>query len=112
VVSHDCNVQGRGAQSRPPPSSLTFVVRGPIKRVDLRGLCERFRESLGGHKALLVECDVGSLAGSDLETVAALARFQLIGQQERVQIRVRGASAELRELLELVGLDDVVELCS
>jgi ABC-type transporter Mla MlaB component len=112
VVSHDCKVQTSDAQSRPPSSSLTFVVRGPVRRVDLRGLCDRFRESLGDHEAFLVECDVGSLAGSDLETVDALARFQLIGQQARIQIRIRGASAELRELLELVGLNDVVELCS
>jgi ABC-type transporter Mla MlaB component len=111
VVSHDYNVRGRGAHSHPPLSNLTFVVRGPVRRIDLAGLCERFRESLGNHKALLVECDVGGLDGSDLETVDALARFQLIGQQEQVQIRVRGASPELGELLELVGLLHVVELC-
>jgi ABC-type transporter Mla MlaB component len=112
VASHDCNMPERGARSLPPPSSITFVVRGPIRRADLPGLCERFRRSLGASNAPLVECEVGTLAGSDLETVDALARFQLIGQQEGVQIRFRGASAELCELLELIGMNAVVELAT
>jgi ABC-type transporter Mla MlaB component len=99
--------------SEPPlASSITFVVRGPIKRVDLQGLGKRFRDSLCASETPEIECDIDSLVGPDVEAVDALARLQLLGQQAGRHIRVRGASAELRELLEFFGLNDVVELCT
>jgi hypothetical protein len=113
VTGHDRIVQGTDARSRPPSRSrITFVVRGPISRADLQGLSDRFRRCLWASDAFLIECDVSSLMGPQLESVDALARFELIGQQEGVLLRVRGASAELRELLEFVGLSNVVELCT
>jgi hypothetical protein len=44
--------------------------------------------------------------------VDALGRLQLIARRAGAQVMVRHASPELRELLEFVGLDDVVELCT
>ncbi len=45
-----------------------------------------------------------------LPLVDALARFQLVARRQGGRVRLRNVSAELRELLELVGLDDVLEL--
>jgi ABC-type transporter Mla MlaB component len=55
---------------------------------------------------------VGRLDGCrvDLALVDALVRFELVARRAGARLRVRGAPAELRDLLELVGLDDVLEL--
>ena len=45
----------------------------------------------------------------DLDTVAALARLQLLAGRLGVHLRVLNAGGRLRELLELTGLDEVLE---
>jgi hypothetical protein len=113
VAGHDRTGQGTDARLQPPPrATITFVVRGPIGPADLQGLSERFRRCLWTMDACRIECDVSSLVGPHLDSVDALARLQLIGQQEGALLRVRGASEELQELLEFVGLSDVVDLCT
>ena len=47
-------------------------------------------------------------ADPDLSVVDALARLQLMAERFGYSLRVRGASAELLELLELAGLRDVI----
>jgi ABC-type transporter Mla MlaB component len=56
-------------------------------------------------------CDVGGLAHADAATVDALARLQLAARRLGWSIRLRNASDELRELLELMGLGEVVPCC-
>jgi hypothetical protein len=48
--------------------------------------------------------------GPDLALVDALARLQLAARRRGLRLRLRGASEELRALLELVGLADVLAL--
>ncbi|MET9373198.1 STAS domain-containing protein [Streptomyces sp. NPDC002992] len=55
-----------------------------------------------------VICDVGGLAHADLAAVDALARLKLTAGRLGHRLRLRGAGAELRALLDLVGLADVV----
>jgi hypothetical protein len=52
-------------------------------------------------------CDVGALA-PDLGTVDLLARLQLRARRLGSELRLRHASAELEELLDLVGLREVL----
>jgi hypothetical protein len=56
-------------------------------------------------------CDVAGLTDVDLATIDALARLQLSVLRLGSSIELRNASDELRELLTLAGLDDVVR-CS
>jgi hypothetical protein len=57
-------------------------------------------------------CDVGALA-PDAGSVDALARLQLDARRIGLELRLRHASCELQELLDFVGLRDVlrVETC-
>jgi ABC-type transporter Mla MlaB component len=92
--------------------TLVFVVRGPITRADLPGLAERFQRALSASETNAVICDVGRLIHLESETVDALCRLQLIARRTGARVAVRHASPELRELLQFVGLDDVVERCT
>jgi anti-anti-sigma regulatory factor len=47
---------------------------------------------------------------ADLALVDALVRFQLVARREGGRLRLRNVSEELRGLLELVGLAEVLEL--
>jgi anti-anti-sigma regulatory factor len=55
-----------------------------------------------------IVCDVGSLTGPDLGTVDALARLALTLRRLGHELRLRDATSELRELLALTGLLDLL----
>ncbi|HEX9416270.1 MAG TPA: hypothetical protein VF895_06140 [Gaiellaceae bacterium] len=57
----------------------------------------------------MIVCDVQALS-PDLVAVDALARLQLSVRRLGQEIRLRHASAELRDLLNLVGLRDVLRV--
>ena len=59
-------------------------------------------------EAPLVVCDVGALTDPGVSAVEALARVQLTAHRIGLEVRLRGAARELRELLDLVGLCDVL----
>ena len=54
-----------------------------------------------------VEIDVRHLQ-PDAVTVDALARLQLAAKRSESQLLLRGASTELRELVDFMGLGDVL----
>ncbi|MFI5312530.1 MAG: STAS domain-containing protein [Candidatus Dormibacteria bacterium] len=89
--------------------TLSFAVRGPIERPDLTGLCERVCGLLEASRASVALCDVCDIA-SDAVTVDALARLQLAAQRHGCQVRLQGASDELRDLVAFMGLQDVLLL--
>ena len=92
------------------PSTIVFVIAGPIACADAPSLCARVRVLLEESGAELVVCDVGTLADPDAGTVDALARLQLTARLLGRQVRLRHASADLQELLDFMGLSDVVPL--
>jgi anti-anti-sigma regulatory factor len=59
---------------------------------------------------IVVVVDAGAIVDPDLDTVDALARWQLRLQRMGATLRTCNASAELQDLLELAGLADVVAL--
>jgi hypothetical protein len=62
-------------------------------------------------KRRTIACDIGALtARPDATTIDALARVQLALHTHGLQILLRGASTELVELIELVGLSEVLPL--
>jgi ABC-type transporter Mla MlaB component len=91
----------------PAPRALDFEIRGPILHADLPGLCDRVCALLQASGATVARCDVASV-DPDAATVDALARLQLAAKRTGCQVRLRGASAELRELVAFMGLADVL----
>ena len=57
-----------------------------------------------------IRCDVGSLTAPDVETVGALARLHLEARRVGLELRLECAPDELCELIELVGLEDVLRV--
>jgi len=96
-------------RSPPDPGPLVVSIVGSIARAGIPGLCERVRAPLetscGGE---LVICDVGGILSPDVVAVGALARLQLTARRLGCRIRLRHASAELKELLKLTGLSYVL----
>ena len=89
------------------PQSVAFAIRGPIARSDLPGLCERVCALLELSGAGVAVCDVHGVE-PDAVTADALARLQLAAGRRGCQVRLRGASNELIELLAFMGLRDVL----
>jgi ABC-type transporter Mla MlaB component len=82
----------------------------PILPADVSALCDRARAVIREELAAELECDVTGLAKPDLETVEALARVGLTARRLGTQIRLRGPSVELLDLLALCGLSVEVVL--
>jgi ABC-type transporter Mla MlaB component len=89
------------------PSAIAFTIHGPIERSDLPGLCDRVCALLREARPEVAYCEVGGI-DPDAVTVEALARLQLAAQRRGCQVRLRGASDELRALVALMGLADVI----
>jgi ABC-type transporter Mla MlaB component len=91
----------------PAPQTIAFAVEGPIARADLPGLCERVCGLLERSGADVALCDVSGVE-PDAVTIDALARLQLAARRHDCQVRLRHASKELLELLDFMGLQDVL----
>lgn len=87
--------------------AITFAISGPIAPTDLPGLAERVCALLNRSSATIAYCDVRGI-GADAVTVDALARLQLAAHRRGCQVRLRNVSAELRDLVAFMGLDDVL----
>jgi ABC-type transporter Mla MlaB component len=86
---------------------ITFAVRGPILRADLPGLCDRVCELLTAARGKTVYCDVAGVS-ADAASVDALARLQLAASRNGCRVRLRNASADLLDVVALMGLADVL----
>jgi ABC-type transporter Mla MlaB component len=89
------------------PKPLAFAVEGPIARADLPGLCARVCALLEESGASVAFCDVRGL-DPDAVAVDALARLQLAARRYGCRVRLRHASAEMRDLVAFMGLADVL----
>jgi ABC-type transporter Mla MlaB component len=98
--------ESQGQMPTPRPQEVAFAIRGPITRADLAGLCERVCALLtrGGET---VVCDVAGVE-PDAVTVDALARLQLAACRRGCTVTLRNASEQLLELVELMGLSNVL----
>ncbi len=87
--------------------ALTFAVRGPISAADLPGLCERVCALMTEARPTEAVCDVRGVE-PNAATVDALCRLQLAAKRFGCQVRLSGASDDLRELVAFMGLEDVL----
>jgi ABC-type transporter Mla MlaB component len=92
----------------PPPTSINAVIDGPFGLADVPRLWDRVRARLPGQGTTLVTFDVAALDRPDAGTVEALARLQLAARRSGCRVRFRNACGELRDLLELMGLAEVL----
>ncbi|MDX6534094.1 MAG: hypothetical protein QOF68_1838 [Gaiellales bacterium] len=90
---------------RSAPHAVAFAIRGPIARDDLPGLCDRVCTLLRSSDAAVLFCDVSGVE-PDAVCVEALARLQVAVRRTGCQVRLRGASGELLDLLAFMGLSD------
>jgi ABC-type transporter Mla MlaB component len=89
------------------PHTVAVAIRGPIARDDLPGLCDRVCARLRANRGSVVLCDLRGVE-PDGVAVDALARLQLAARRHGCRVCLRGASPELLELVEFVGLSDVL----
>jgi ABC-type transporter Mla MlaB component len=88
-------------------STIVFAIRGPIDRDDLPGLCDRVCSLFARERPDVAYCDVTGIV-PDAVAVDALARLQLAARRSRCQVRLRSATDELLELVDFMGLTDVL----
>jgi ABC-type transporter Mla MlaB component len=91
----------------PAPHTVSFAVDGPIAIADVSGLCERLGGLLQGSGAQAALCDVNGV-DPDAVTVDVLARLQLAARRQGCHVRLRHASSELLDLLDFMGLSEVL----
>jgi ABC-type transporter Mla MlaB component len=91
----------------PDSQTFTFEIHGPIERSDLPGLCDRVCRLLSVHRPSVALCFVCGVE-PDAVTVDALARLQRVARRCDCLVRLRGASTELLELVEFMGLSEVI----
>lgn len=93
----------------PAPQTVALALGSPITRADLSALCDRVGALLDRSKAKVILCDVAK-AEPDAVTLDALARVHLTARRRGCDTRLRGASGELIQLLDLAGLRGVLRL--
>ena len=89
------------------PTTITIAIQGPILRSDLPGLYDRVCHLASRREAPILVCDLLAVE-ADAVSVDALARLALAGRRYDCQVRLRGASKELRELVSFMGLEEVL----
>ena len=97
-----------GLRARIGPGTIVLALAPPIVRADIRTLCLSIQDVLERHPGDAVICDVGALVDPDAVTVDALARLQLTARRCGSCVSFRNAQVQLRALLALTGLADVV----
>ena len=88
-------------------TTISIVVRGPIARPDVSGLCDHVSELLEMSGASTALCDVRRVE-PDAVSVDALARIRLVAREHGCDVKVHGASDDLRSLIALMGLQKVL----
>jgi ABC-type transporter Mla MlaB component len=88
-------------------TTFFFRIKGPISRADLPGLCDRVCALLERNGPGVAVCDVSGV-DSGAVTVDALARLQLAARHHGCEVQLRNASDDLLELLDFMGLSEVV----
>lgn len=86
---------------------VTLAIRGALAPRDLAALRAALRGLAAGGAAVVVVCDV-SRATADAVLVDALGRLQLEARRRGCELRLENPRAELVQLIDLMGLSDVL----
>jgi ABC-type transporter Mla MlaB component len=88
---------------------VELAIRRPLARSDLPGLYRRACAALERCRDGVLICDVSAVP-ADRVAVEALARLALGARRHRCRVQMRGSTAELDALIELVGLGETLSL--
>jgi ABC-type transporter Mla MlaB component len=88
--------------------TILLLLGGRIERDDAVRLGDLVRDLLEGADARLAICDVGMVDLPEAAVVDLLCRIRLVTRRLGLDLEIRGASTDLRDLLFLTGLCDVV----
>ncbi|HEY4427522.1 MAG TPA: STAS domain-containing protein [Solirubrobacteraceae bacterium] len=88
-------------------ATATLTIRAPLAQAELPGLYARACRLLAAEDIDRLACETAGIA-ADAVAVDALARLALAARRHGCTVQLRGASAELMELLELAGLASVL----
>jgi anti-anti-sigma factor len=91
------------------PGTLIVTIRGLIDRPAARRLGDEVGDLLRATGASLVVFDVGGVTQANAAAVDAVCRVHLAARRVGCRLRLRHASPELLDLLDLTGLCDVVD---
>lgn len=87
--------------------AIVLAIGGPIGPRDVSGLCARIHDALGRGPTPVVY-DVAAIREPDMATIEALARLTLTARRLGHPVRLRSASPDLRDLVDLSGLTSVM----
>jgi ABC-type transporter Mla MlaB component len=87
--------------------TVVLSLASPIERSDLPDLFKCVCDLLASSGASLAICDVSGVA-ADAVSADALARLKLAGRRHGCRVRLLHASSELHELMELMGLGEIL----
>ena len=87
--------------------AVSLAIRGPLERADLPGLYSRVCDLLAASAGAVVRCDVAGVP-ADAVAVEALARLQLGARRHSCEVRLQQASADLRDVVAFMGLEEVL----
>jgi ABC-type transporter Mla MlaB component len=98
----------------PWPVSIDVTVGRALTPADVAELWAGIRSRLSRRAGTpaVVTCDVAALSHPDAASVEALARLQLLARRSGCRVRLRDACVELRDLLVLMGLSEVLPCSS
>ena len=88
---------------------VELAIRRPLARSDLPGLYRRACDALERCQHGVLICDVSGIP-ADAVAIEALARLALGTRRHRCRVQLRGSTAELDALIELVGLGETLRL--
>jgi ABC-type transporter Mla MlaB component len=94
-----------GGRSR---RSVVLVIHGTVTPGAITGLCSRVRTLLDDPGVDELTCDLSGVVDPDATVLEALARMQLTARRLHRSIRLRHVQPEMRALLALAGLTDIV----
>jgi anti-anti-sigma regulatory factor len=106
----DTNDAATGASARAPdPSGRDVLVVAVSRRVDVDWVAEVVgRMDLAVAPLGAIVCDLAAATACDAAALGALARVALAARRRGLRVWVRNPRPELVELVELVGLDQVL----
>jgi anti-anti-sigma regulatory factor len=88
---------------------LIVTIRGLIDRSAAARFGDEIGDLLRAAGTSLVVCDVGGVTEANAAAVDAVCRVRLAARRLGCRLRLRHASPELVDLLDLMGLCDVVD---
>jgi ABC-type transporter Mla MlaB component len=110
-----------GAPEQPPTASITalrpahdpnlllVIVRGVLDRDAAARVGDEFADLVRTSRVDRVVCDLGGVVRADAAAVDAVCRIRLTARRLGCGLRLSSVPADLRELLELMGLCEALD---